>query len=86
MGSNPNLPRLCIAFHKNQKNLLLKNPKNLLRKNLLPPHSEDFKVNIETIENYLIDNYYAQIQSGDMEIPKEFNFGYLEGDILYYKK
>jgi hypothetical protein len=52
-------------------------------KDILPTHSIDNKISSDGIENYLIDNY-PEMANGI--IPSQFNFGYLAGDTLHYKK
>ncbi len=54
----------------------------ILPKKLLPSPGPDVKINSDTIENFLIDRYDSMAEG---KIPKEFNFGYLKGDTLYYK-
>ena len=52
-------------------------------KKLFKESGADYKISGDSIESYLIENY-PSMASG--EIPKEFNFGYFDGDNFNYRK
>jgi hypothetical protein len=50
-------------------------------KNIFPEHGENYKYTNEKLEDYLVEsNNYI---NGKYVIPQEYNFAYLQGDILF---